>query len=175
MKKIVLILAAVCMIFPLTACNMDSDEVHSFLNGLAENLGDSQITEDKDLIGTRALADDAYTGTYQADCGGNTGRDVVFGGGSIDIRKIHVYGTIHRDSGNAVVRIRLNEEVNELSVQDDGSFETDLSCTSGGNYIMVDYEDFQGSVELNAEYELVNQNRSTESCMAKYVAVAARR
>lgn len=153
MKKIVSIFAAVCMMFSLAACSMDADEVQEFLNGVAENLGDSQITEDKDLIGIRSLTDDAYTGTYRADCHGNTGRDVVFGGASINSRKLHVYGTVRCNSGNAVVKIRQNEKVNALSLEDNGKFETNLSCTSGGNYIMIDYEDFKGNVELHAEYE----------------------
>ncbi len=132
---------------------MDGDEVHKFLNNLAESLGKWQITEDKDLIGSRSPAGDDYTGQYQADCSGNTGRDVIFGGGSIESRKIHIHGIIKDDFGRAVVRIRQNENVTELDTQADGSFETDISCTSGGNYIMVDYRNFYGSIELYAEYE----------------------
>ena len=153
MKKIVSIFAAVCMMFSLAACGMNADEVQKFLNGVVKNLGDSQITEDKDLIGIRSLADDAYTGLYRADCHGKTGRDVVFGGASIHSRKLHVYGTVCCNSGNAVVKVRQNEKVNALSLEDNGKFETNLSCTSGGNYIMIDYEDFNGNVELHAEYE----------------------
>jgi len=77
----------------------------------------------------------------------------VFGGASIHSRELHVYGTVRCNSGNAVVKIRQNEEVNALSLEDNGKFETNLSCTSGGNYIMIDYEDFNGNVELHAEYE----------------------
>ena len=53
--------------------------------------------------------------------------------------------------GKATVRIRQNEEVKELSVDQDGIFETDLNLENGGNYIMVSYEDFQGSVTLTSE------------------------
>lgn len=35
---------------------------------------------------------------------------------------------------------------------EDGYFETELRCTSGGNYVMVDYEDFAGTVEMTCEY-----------------------
>ncbi len=153
MKKILAVFAAVCIIIPLAACSMDGGEVHRFLNNLAEALGQSQITDDKHLIGSRFPDEDAYTGRYQADCDGDTGRDVVFGGGSIQLRKIHLYGTIKNDSGSAVIRIRQNEEVTELEPRADGNFETDIACASGGNYIMVDYKNFRGHVELRAEYE----------------------
>lgn len=154
MKKFFVVFLAVCMTFSLAACNMDGEEVHSFLSGLAKDLGESQITEDSDLIGSRSLAEDAYTGEYHSLCDGNTGKDVVFGGGSIDTKKLHVYGTIQKDSGSAVVRIRQNEKVTELEPQADGGFETTLSCSSGGNYIMIDYDNFQGNVELHSEYVL---------------------
>lgn len=151
MKKWIAVFAAVCMILSLSACSMDGREVHRLLSDLAGYFGQSQITRESDLIGSRSLAEDAYTGEYRADCDGDTGRDVIFGGGSIDSRELHIYGTIQRDCGSAVVRIRQNREVMQLEPREDGRFETVINCASGGNYIMVDYADFHGSVELYAE------------------------
>ena len=76
----------------------------------------------------------------------------VFGGGSIESRKLHVYGKVSGEAGKAAVRLRQNEEVTKLEPQKDGSFETTISCSSGENYIMVDYKNFQGNVELYSEY-----------------------
>lgn len=153
MKKVLLVLLIFCMLFSVSSCKIDSDRLYNFLDNMAEDLGNHQITESKDLIGSRILNEDAYTGNYQAHCDGNTGRDVIFGGGSIESKKLHVYGTIHTYAGKATVRIRLNEDIKELSVKEDGSFETKLSLDSGGNYIMLDYEDFSGEIELRSEYE----------------------
>ena len=153
MKKICSMALALCLIVCLSACRMEPQETYQFLSGIAENLGESQITEETDLIGIRYSGEDSYTGTYQADCGGDTGRDVVFGGGSLESKKLRVHGSIRTDAGKATVRIRQNEEVTELSPDQDGSFETKLSLESGGNYIMISYEDFQGSVALISEYE----------------------
>ena len=73
---------------------------------------------------------------------------MVFGGGSIETRRLQVYGRILAEEGQATVRIRMNEEVVELEVDEEGRFETELRLKSGGNYIMVDYEEFSGTVEL---------------------------
>ena len=124
-----------------------------FLDGVVEDIGNSQITENGDLIGERLLADDdSYAGEYTAECTHMTGRDIVFGGASIYNRTLVLFGQIETESGNATVRIRMNSEVVELEPDADGYFETTLKLDNGGNYIMVVYEDFSGTVETNSEY-----------------------
>ena len=40
--------------------------MQDFLDGVVENIGDSQITDDDDLISARLLADDdCYVGEYE--------------------------------------------------------------------------------------------------------------
>lgn len=124
-----------------------------FLDGVVEDIGDSQVTDDDDLIGERLLIDnDSYAGEYSAECNHMTGRDVVFGGASIHNRDLFLSGHIETESGKATVRIRRNDEVVELEPEADGHFETTLNLDNGGNYIMVIYEDFSGVVEMNSEY-----------------------
>lgn len=137
----------------LSACHVEPEDVYPFLDRIAGNFGQTQITGDVDRIGRRTAAEDASTGSYRSDCGGNSGLDVVFGGGSVEPRKLHVYGAIHTASRRATVSIRMNEEVQELSVKEDGSFEADLRPQSGGNYMIMTYEDFYGSVEMISEHE----------------------
>ena len=122
------------------------------LDGFAAMLGSLEITEDEDLIGQRSRGRDDYVGGYSADCTGQTGRDVVFGGGSIQERTLRCYGMIAAESGSATVRIRLNEEVVILEPDEKGCFDTELHLWSGGNYVMVDYEDFTGTVQMTCEY-----------------------
>jgi len=126
--------------------------MHGFLAGVAGFFGRSQITEEDELIGKRKLTDDAYTGSYAAECKGNTGRDVIFGGGSILNKTLSLEGQIMTESGSAVVRIRMNDEVVELKLDSDGRFDTELHLLSGGNYIMIDYSDFAGTIELYSKY-----------------------
>ena len=140
-----------CIAFSLTGCGFLSVNSWEWLK-IADNvvgvLGASQITADEELLGQRVCHDDAYVGNYEAQCQGSTGRDVVFGGGSIETRRLQVYGRILAEEGQATVRIRMNEEVVELEADEEGRFETELRLKSGGNYIMVDYEGFSGTVEL---------------------------
>lgn len=142
-----------CMALSLTGCgyrSWNSWELLKFMDNLAGKLGASQITPDQELFGERVCHDDAYVGSYTAQCQSGTGKDVVFGGASIETRRLQIYGRILADAGQARVRIRMNEEVVVLETDEEGCFETELRLGSGGNYIMIDYEDFSGTVELTS-------------------------
>ena len=156
MNHTIIFLLLTVLLLSLTGCRsdfMEPETMQEFLDGVVENIGDSQITDDDDLIGARLLAgDDCYVGEYTAECNHMTGRDVVFGGASIHNRALFLSSHIDAESGKATVRIRLNSEVIELEPDDDGYFETTLKLDNGGNYIMMIYEDFSGVVEMNSEY-----------------------
>ena len=156
MKHTIIFLLLTVLLLSLTGCRsnfMEPEAMQDFLDGVVENIGDSQITDDDDLIGARLLVDDdSYVGEYTAECSHMTGRDVVFGGASIHNRDLFLSGHIETESGNATVRIRMNSEVIELEPDADGHFETTLKLDNGGNYIMVIYDVFSGVVEMNSEY-----------------------
>ena len=134
--------------------DMAPEEMQEFLDGVVEDIGSSQITDEEDLTGTRVLADsaDPYAGNYTAVLESVTGRDVVFGGASIHNRELFLSGTVQAESGSAAVRIRMNEEVFSLEPDANGYFETTLKLDSGGNYIMAIYENFSGTLEMTCEY-----------------------
>ena len=156
MKHTTIFLLLTVLLLSLTGCRsnfMEPEAMQAFLDGVVEDIGDSQVTDDDDLIGARLLVDDdSYVGEYTAECSHMTGRDVVFGGASIHNRDLFLSGHIETESGNATVRIRMNSEVVELEPDADGHFETTLMLDNGGNYIMVIYDDFSGVVEMNSEY-----------------------
>lgn len=156
MKHVIIFLLLTSLLLSLNGCKfnyMEPEEMKEFLDGVVEDIGDSQVTEDDDLIGERQLIDnDSYAGEYSAECNHKTGRDVVFGGASIHNRDLFLSGHIETESGNATVRIRMNSEVVELEPDADGHFDTTLKLDNGGNYIMMIYEDFSGVVEMNSEY-----------------------
>ena len=156
MKHTIIFLLLTSLLLSLNGCKfnyMEPEEMKEFLDGVVEDIGDNQITDDDDLIGARLLADDdSYVGEYTAECSHMTGRDVVFGGASIHNRDLFLSGHIETESGNATVRIRMNSEVVELEPDSDGHFETTLKLDNGGNYIMVIYDGFSGVVEMNSEY-----------------------
>ena len=156
MKHTIIFLLLTVLLLSLTGCRsnfMEPEEMKEFLDGVVEDIGDSQVTDDDDLIGARLLVDDdSYVGEYTAECSHMTGRDVVFGGASIHNRDLFLSGHIETESGNATVRIRMNSEVVELEPDADGYFETTLKLDNGGNYIMVIYEDFSGMLKMTCEY-----------------------
>lgn len=156
MKHTIIFLLLTVLLLSLTGCRsdfMEPETMQEFLDGVVENIGDNQITDDDDLIGARLMVDDdSYVGEYTAESSHMTGRDVVFGGASIHNRALFLSGHIDAESGKATVRIRMNSEVIELEPDADGYFETTLKLDNGGNYIMMIYEDFSGVVEMNSEY-----------------------
>lgn len=155
MKRLFAFFAALILLGSLAACNLSAEEPEGVLNrldGIVGQIGNSQITSDESLQGVRNNTEDSYTGGYSAKCDGQTGRDVIFGGGSIQKRSLYIHGHICQKSGKATVRIRMNTVVTELETDENGNFETMLNMTSGGNYIMIDYKNFSGSVKLISEY-----------------------
>lgn len=167
MKKVAAFLLLAVLIFSFYACTEKKSEqdvpmgMFEHMENWVGRLGKNQLTEDGDLYGIRILAEemDTYIGTYSAECTDVTGRDVVFGGASTQARELVLSGTICADEGEAVIRIRRNDEVKELEPEEDGRFEMDLELESGGNYIMVDYDAFSGTVELNCSGAVYEEDR----------------
>lgn len=155
MKKYISALIAILMIFTFSACGFDNIEPRKIVekfDKVTEFISKSQITKDKDLFGKREYSDDKYVGSYESICDEADGRDVIFGGASVKERKIKVYGNIKTDKGSAKVRIRLGEKVNLLEIDENGNFCKELDFDGGGNYIMIDYKNFSGSISLTSEY-----------------------
>ena len=155
MKKVITGTLLICVLTVLSGCsawNNSSDGIKIIeqVEDWTETLGKKQITKDSDLCGKRILeqAGDYYSGSYNAQIEQITGRDVVFGGAGTEERTIICSGNIDRESGSIEIRVRMNEEVVYISPNENGHFEKEFSFESGGNYIMVDYEDFTGSIEL---------------------------
>lgn len=78
-----LVLAALLMAATLASCRWESEDMQRVVDGyeaLVSAVGSFQITNDRELIGSRMRGTDAYTGSYTADCQDADGRDVIFGG-----------------------------------------------------------------------------------------------
>lgn len=132
---------------------IDGMDIYQIMDDIAGKLGESQITPKSLLIGERYCESDDYTGVYTSECDDESGRDVIFGGASVKERRIHVYGTIQCEQGDITLRVRENTEVTVIEPGEDGSFDMYYDFSTGGNYIMADYEQFSGRLLLFAEYE----------------------
>lgn len=155
MKKLLILLLAFSLLFGFTACGStqnDPQKIVDHWDRLVEMLGRTQITPDAKLIGIRTTGEDGYVGTYDADCNQSTGRDVVFGGGSVKARTVHLQGYVECLSGTAQIHARFGERVEELRPDENGNFEASYQLTGGGNYLMVDYAGFSGTITMTAFY-----------------------
>lgn len=156
MKKVIVGILIICMLGVLYGCTEmtsicnDGSGVIERMKEWSEVLGKRQITKDSELCGERTWEQegDYYSGSYNAQVEQMTGRDVVFGGAGMEERTIICSGNIDRETGSLKIRVRMNEEVVYISPDESGNFEAELSFVSGGNYIMVDYEEFTGSIDL---------------------------
>lgn len=152
MKKWILLCLTLLLLCGLTGCKYGAGpEFYQWAENWTTALGRSQRTADADLIGTRTPGDDDYTGSYQAECTHITGRDMVFGGASLQGRTLTVSGSVQALNGQATIRIRQNGDIPLLTPDATGSFSTTLFLENGGNYIMVIYEDFSGTVTLTVQ------------------------
>lgn len=156
MKRALGIFLSFCLLIGLSGCRllyMEPQERLTFLDGIIEDVGRAQLTEDRNLIGKRTVSsEDMYTGTYRAECSKANGRDVIFGGTSLLERKVILKGEVRTVSGKAEIKIRMNGDVIEPIINKDGSFLMELDFQSGGNYIMVLYEQFEGAIEMKTSY-----------------------
>lgn len=156
MKKIISLLLAVIMLFSFTSC-IHKDNAELIIGGIDRMINIfslSQLTSDSSLIGKRYYRDrNRCTGSYSASCLSESGRDVIFGGRSVKEKTVTLKAKILTESGTALLRVRLGSEIKEYKVDGDGSFEKELDFQGGGNYIMIDYDNFTGTVELTSEYK----------------------
>lgn len=72
MKRTLIFLLLTTLLLGLAGCRfnyMEPEAMEQFLDGIAENIGDSQITNDENLIGERTLvnSEDSYAGEYFAN------------------------------------------------------------------------------------------------------------
>lgn len=76
MRKVIALCLMLCCMFSLCACS--KDEIVEQHNEALQAVGDNNLTDNKDLQGTRELGEDSYVGTYQADYDDFTGKEIVF-------------------------------------------------------------------------------------------------
>ena len=149
----IILILAVTIGAGATVCkvtNIETKAIVQCYGDFIEMLGKIELTSKRDLIGKRENQDD-YTGVYSADCKNESGKDVVFGGTSLNARKIHLLGRIETEKGSAVLRVRSGAKVKEYSPDENGKFDLDLKF-GGSSYIVVCFDKFSGKIELKSEY-----------------------
>ena len=122
-----LLLTLVCSV----GCGGKADLLHGY-EKVVSSMGSLARTSEHKLIGTRTCGSDNYTGAYAATCRQARGKDVVFGGCSLQARRLQVTGSVACQSGFVQLIVKNG---------------------SGGDwYLSVEYADFSGSVTLCSAY-----------------------
>lgn len=157
MKRAVSVLLMLALTVSMTACtsceNLRFKRADRYFDDLRGAFKMSDVTNSAKLIGKRENnGRDWFTGSYTAQCENETGRDTVFGGASARDKLIKVKAYIKTESGSAVIRLRMNGRATKFLPDSDGNFEREFDFGSGGNYIMVDFNRFTGTVWMTAEY-----------------------
>lgn len=155
MKKVFAIFAVAVLVlaFVEIARKPSVEQLVDDFDGFVHIVGLNQITAKSKLIGKREfIGKDSYIGSYTSSCIFEKGRDVVFGGASIKDKKVSLKVKILTESGSANLRIRLGSDVKEYKTDNNNTFEQTIDLQAGGNYIMIDYDDFTGTVEMTSNY-----------------------
>lgn len=155
MKKVFAIFAVAVLLLAFVEIKRkpSAEQIVNDFDGAIHIISLTQITSDKKLIGKRSFVDkDTYIGAYFSSCISENGRDVVFGGASIKDRKINLKVKILTESGAASLRVRTGSDVKEYSVDENGIIEKTFDFNGGGNYAMIIYNNFTGTVEMTSEY-----------------------
>ena len=108
------LLCSCLLLGSLTGCgaNWKSKLLYGYEKTLS-SLGGFQRTSKQQLYGMRLDGEDAYTGTYQADCRNVRGKDVVFGGCSIQTRTLWLTGTVGARNGIVEIYVLNGEKEKE--------------------------------------------------------------
>ena len=129
-----------------------TQDIVSGYTNVVEFFGRSQLTSKMHLIGERYDEQDDYTGGYKCNADNVTGKDVIYGGCTTKGKIIRLKGKINTDAGKVNISIRYGSESADISADENGFIDKKLDFDGGGNYIIVQYKDFTGNIDIRTEY-----------------------
>ncbi|HBY2902537.1 TPA: hypothetical protein MIW38_003761 [Clostridioides difficile] len=153
MKKLIpLILIICCSFICLTACS--KDEIVDQYNHVLQTVGDNGLTNDNDLQGKRNLGEDSYVGTYTANYDNFSGKEIVFGGTALEREngnKLTV--SCNADTTSGTLKLILQTGTDEPKILSDmqSAYSDTIELPSASNYIILEMENFTGSIDLTIE------------------------
>ena len=142
-----LLLTLVCSV----GCGGKADLLHGY-EKVVSSMGSLARTSEHKLIGTRTCGSDNYTGAYAATCRQARGKDVVFGGCSLQARRLQVTGSVACQSGFVQLIVKNGSDELWLTPDANGNISQEITGSGGDWYLSVEYADFSGSVTLCSAY-----------------------
>ena len=149
MRKVIALCLILCCMFSLCACS--KDEIVEQYNEALQAVGDNNLTNNKDLQVTRQLGEDSYVGTYQADYDDFTGKEIVFGGTSLERdagNEINISCDLQITDGTVKLLLQTGDSDPQILSNEDGSYSDTIELPAASNYIVIESENFTGTVNL---------------------------
>lgn len=152
MRKIIPFFLIICCLISMTACS--KDEIVEQYNQALQAVGDNGLTNNNDLQGRRNLGADSYVGTYEADYENFSGEEVLFGGTALerdDGNEIKISCNMDKTSGTLKLILQTGTNDPEVLCDTETSYSETIDLPSASNYIIVEAENFTGSLDLTIE------------------------
>ena len=152
MRKIIPFFLIICCLISMTACS--KDEIVEQYNQALQAVGDNGLTNNNDLQGRRNLGADSYVGTYEADYENFSGEEVLFGGTALerdDGNEIKISCNMDKTSGTLKLILQTGTNDPEVLCDTETSYSETIELPSASNYIIVEAENFTGSLDLIIE------------------------
>ena len=152
MRKIIPLFLIICCLISMTACS--KDEIVEQYNQALQAVGDNGLTNNDDLQGRRNLGADSYVGTYEADYENFSGEEVLFGGTALerdDGNEIKISCNMDKTSGTLKLILQTGTNDPEVLCDTETSYSETIDLPSASNYIIVEAENFTGSLDLTIE------------------------
>ncbi len=152
MKKAITFFLIACCLLPLTGCS--KDQVLGRYNEVLQAAGEATLTGSGDLEGERSFGADHYVGSYAADYEGFSGEEVLFGGTALEREggdELSVSCKTESDAGTVRLVFQSGAEEPEILCDTAGMYTGTIQLPAASNYIIVEMENFTGSLDLTIE------------------------
>ena len=152
MEKIISVFLIMCCLISMTACS--KDEVIERYNQALQSVGDNGLTKNVDLQGKRSIGTDSYVGTYEVEYESFSGKEILFGGTALernDGNEIEISCNMKITSGTLKIMLQTGTNEPEVLCDTQTSYSEILELSSASNYIIVEAENFTGSLKLTIE------------------------
>ncbi len=133
----------------LTGCS--KDEILDTYNSAIRIGGYAQLTGNWSLEGQRKYGVDHYTGTYTANYEEFSGAEYLFGGTSIGREagnEIEIACNLNIKDGKAKLLFQSGSDDPQILIESTGEYSELIKLPPSGNYILVEGDDFTGSIKL---------------------------
>lgn len=148
MKNITNIIILILICFFTISCSKD-DIIKNYDN-LNKTLGDLSLTKDNSLKGIRNFGIDHYVGTYKVEYKNFSGKEILFGGTTIERKKdnnIKINIEVNDSKGN--LEIIMNTKNNEqVLATKDGIYEYEFNVQDGSNYLLIAGTKYSGKINI---------------------------